>query len=217
MKKNDFLFVRKIGKYFLCLVVLFLVSFCLGILVRDVNRYNYNIAMQCYNSGNYDKAFELFSELGQFSDAEDMSILSNDMYLLDLVEQNIKEEEYDIAVKNLYEIIGNDNNVICAKEKLTYDIALQYFDKGLLEKAKKLFETIKYYEDSQVYLAQIDVRTIEDKKLELYISAKEDFEKGSYSSALFKFQDLIGYADSEYYIDSIYLNSCDNETNILCR
>lgn len=192
--------LKVIAKYLILLALMIIISIALGRAARKQNLKIYNEAKSFFDDGNYKAAYELFEELDDFDDSKEMANKANEMYCLELASNNFIIRKYDVAVEELNKISSNDNNIIAKKNDLLYQIGVSYFDDGMFDESKDVFEEIEEYKDSNIYLAQIELRTIDDKKRELYSSAIIDFNNGDYQIALSKFQDIVGYEDSDEYI-----------------
>lgn len=98
-------------------------------------------------------------------------------------------------------IIYTINAQIKIDREHNYETALSYMNEGEYEKAIELFEKLKGYEDSEVYLMDCQ-NELNYRQAIAYMDAEE------YEKAIELFKDLNDYEDSE-----VYLTNCQNEAN----
>ncbi len=192
--------VKSIILCFLIIAGMFLVAFLAGNSVKKINIDKYNKAITLYDSNKYPEAEKLFHELGDFKDSKDMKQKASCMIEINEAKKEIDKGNYDLALERLDSITKEFDDIYDKKQSLIYEEAVNLYENSQYNTAELFFERIKDYEDSNVYLTQIEVKVIEEKKYDLYKLALVDYENEDYEEALEKFKDLNDYKKSNDYI-----------------
>ena len=195
--------------------VLFVIAAIIGgaFCVRWYNLSVYGHGLELYYEKNYDDAKQEFLKVKNFKHADSYinlidckTIISGGKTYLRtgdyelafaalnnvdkiLVEEGIKEED-DLKLKKSFEEVKNE------LLEFKYQLAKAYFENESYEVAIDLFKELGDYEDSILYLAQIDVRTIDDKKEQLYEAGTKKYENGEYIDSYNAFMSIGDYKDS---------------------
>ena len=167
----------------------------IGINVPRSNKYNK--AVELLEGKNYDEALNLFTELEDYKDSEDMVREVKYLMALDLFENG----EYEAAIKT-FETLGYYKDALknaeTASEKLkdeqnaiTYKNAVKLYNDKNYKKAYDAFASLKGYKDADQYL--------EKKALRI---------AGAYVNG-----DSISFGKYDWYVISIN----DDDYTILCK
>lgn len=168
----------------------------------EKNQKAYDEAMDLLKSGEYQDAYEAFSNLGDFKDSKRKM-----QYAEDMIEE--LEENYSDAI-NLYKA-GKYTDALDAFTALDgYEDSLEYIEKcqenikekkyseavrlyedGKYEEAIKLFQSLDGYKDSKSRLTDCE-NSIKEQK---YNEAIRLYEAGKYEEAIEMFESLNGYKD----------------------
>ena len=117
----------------------------------------YQYAMSLMMDGDFEKAAELFTVLGDYRDSADMLAvcnLKNEIKLqLSNIESALKEGNLDKAI----EIVKNQDVLQSSEEaaELIYEKAVELFDSKEYKDAYKLFSSIPEYSDSKEYITKL--------------------------------------------------------------
>ena len=132
----------------------------------------YNQALTCMNSGNYDKAAAMFSELGNYSDSKDKIIETRYQKAKSFFDGG----QYDEA-KALYAGIGGYSDASKMVYECDYRKAGSLLNGGQFDAAKTIFSQIAQYSDSAVKMQECDYR----KATNLLNNAKYDEAKAIFT------------------------------------
>lgn len=148
----------------------------------------YSNAVEMIENGNYEEAYTVLKELGDYKDSSEQILAGKYKQALDFVGNG----EYDSAYE-IFEELGDYSDVseqiIIAK----YKQASACFDKQDYLNAIELYTEISEYEDSDERLTE-----------SYYRYAKDLFESGHYKAAAQQAEQCLEYEDS----DNIYKESC---------
>ena len=118
--------------------------------VQKVNECKYEIANKYVDNKNYDTAIAKYKEIERYIDVGDK--ITSTYYLLG--KQSIIEKNYKNAIYALEKCLEyKDTNDILKKAK--YDMAIDYYKKGTLGEAFKLFKDLKSYKKAKSYSEKI--------------------------------------------------------------
>jgi outer membrane protein assembly factor BamD (BamD/ComL family) len=196
-KKNKLIIISLISLVSVCV--------CVGIIILAKNviipNNNYNNALKLMQSGDYEQAESVFSELKDYKDSTEKIAECNEI---------IKEEAYKNAVKmmedkNFEDAISifselkdykNSADKIAEcnelKNEETYNNALKLLEDGDLDKAKSLFSGLGDYKDSALKVDECNNSIKENS----YIEAVKYMEADNFDKAILSFSQLGDYKDS---------------------
>lgn len=183
----------------LILVTLFCVIFVgTGLFKRQINKINYNQALNFLSEDNYDLALDSLKNLDNYKDANSLIKEANQGKQYQLALKCLDEKKYEEAINILNSIKDFKNSESTLKET-KYQLAIQYFNYEEYDKAKLIFEDLKDYKNSEKYLDEIDIKNIEQLRKNIYEKAYNLFQEEQYSEALEKFNSILEYNNSEEY------------------
>jgi TolA-binding protein len=105
---------------------------------------NYSSAMKLYEQGDYESAYSAFTELGSYSDSENMAKESEYAYAIELYEQG----DYKSAYAAFTELGGYSDSENMAKES-EYAYAIELYEQGDYKSAYAAFTELGSYNDSE--------------------------------------------------------------------
>lgn len=183
--------------------LIFITLFCVifvsaGLIKRQINKINYNKALNFLSEDNYDSALNSLKNLDNYKDANSLIKEANEGKQYQLALKFINEKKYEEAIN----ILNNIKDFKYSESKLketNYQIAIQYYNNEEYNKAKLLFEDLKDYKESEKYLDEIDIKNIEQLRKNIYEKACNLFQEEQYSEALEKFNSILEYNNSEEY------------------
>lgn len=136
--------------------VVLLVSM-LALSMTGCDSLDYRGAIQLYNTGYYDDAAALFSELGDYEDSAALMTRSQYMAAAALMEQGNCAEALPRFLK-----LGAYEDSPQRVTECTYQIAVAEFDAGNLSDAQLHFQEVADYKQSSEYLRQISWQNLFD-------------------------------------------------------
>lgn len=119
----------------------------------------------------------------------------------------IKQEKYNEAIKCIESIPNYENykdSVSLYEDALNgkkYKQALQEYNSGDYESAKKIFEELEDYKESERYFAKSEVRSIKISQEIVYDEAYNLYKSEKYHEALEEFVSLNDYKDSKNMVE----------------
>lgn len=195
-RKKSFIFC-------ICSLFFIIVSLMVAFLLQKSNEEKYNEANNYFKKGNYSLASEIYLRLGNYKDSTEltkqMKILSEQSEIYLKAQSLLTEKKYEEAIVNFEKI----NVYKDSSEKLKvakYNLGIEYFNKGEYENAKKLFVEVGDYLESNFYLAQIEVKTLEKSQEILYKKADLYFQENNYKDALDLYEEIADYKNSNELI-----------------
>ena len=215
---------KKINKKILLTVAVPLVS--IGI-IGGVIIYNnqpsvlYKKASKAYSRGEYEKAIEIYTKLGDYEDCEN---LLNDAIIVNCYVNAVElydDAKYDEAISKFESILEYEDSAEMIN-KCKYQKALICKEKGEFIEASLLFKESGYYEDSVNLIDEMGTNLTEEGKYadavsvfensttknnqyEKYASGIINFESENYSDALDDFKSAGDLYDAkEKYKESVY-------------
>ena len=213
MNRRRIMFEKKYIVILTCFVAI--MYFGLAFYLRHCNLEKYSRANKYMVEKSYSEAAEIFEELGDFKNSENLAKEAREkeeeqkkeeakvaeiQRVCDEATAYYEEGNIEDAVNKLSSIEGNDKSEKLLKE-YKFTLAEEYFEQGKYEAAGKIFDELKgdatYKKDSSVYLARINVKNEKPSKQIVYEEACENLDNGKYEEALEKFNELLGYSDSE--------------------
>lgn len=181
----------------------------------------YKKASKAYSSGDYEKAIEIYTELGNYEDSTEL--LNNAIVANRYVEavELFDNAKYDEAISKFETIVEYEDSAEMIN-KCKYQKALICKENGEFIEASVLFKDSGYYEDSVNLIDEMGTSLTEEGKYadavtvfsnstttnnqyEKYSSGMIDFENKNYSDASDNFK-LAGdlYDAKEKYKESVY-------------
>lgn len=186
-------------KLLICLIVVIgLLVYCCSLqAVRMRNRENYKQAEQYFKDGNSQKAVEIYRELGAYKDAKEKA---DKIVIYIEAEELLENGEYDEAIKKWESLSGFGNSTEKIKQA-NYELAIKYMEKNDYDRAKEYFSKADGYEKSELYLAELEIKTAEQTKEKIYREAVNLYEKEEYEEALEYFEMVPDYGQSSEYME----------------
>lgn len=186
-------------KLLVCLmVVIGLLVYCYSLqAVRMRNRENYKQAEQYFKDGNSQKAVEIYRKLGAYKDAKERA---DKIAIYIEAEELMKNGEYDDAIKKWESLSGFGDSTEKIKQT-NYELAIKYMEKNDYDRAKEYFSKANGYEKSELYLAELEIKTAEQTKEKIYREAVNLYKKEEYEEALEYFEMLSDYGQSTEYME----------------
>lgn len=165
--------------------------------VRVKKDKDYDLADDYIEKGEYRKAADICKKLGAYEGAQE-KVNSITVYLdaLDLMENG----EYDKAIKKWESLSGFGDSTDKIKQA-SYELAKKYMEENDYDKAKEYFSKADGYEKSELYLAELEIKTAEQTKEKIYREAVNLYEKEEYEEALEYFEMLSDYGQSSEYME----------------
>lgn len=190
--------------YIIFLIVLSVIStvivLTLAFLKRSENRKNYADVQKYICSENYEEALNILEKLGDYKDSAALRKEAENGKTYLEANELLMKEEYAEAIDKFTEAEGFKDS----KEKINeanYCMALDYYDKKDYDNAKKIFSALGEYENSKLYLARIEVESIEQSQETIYEEACLQAEKNNYNEAISLFENIVDYKDSKEHIE----------------
>lgn len=218
---------KKVNKKILitCVISFTIIAIVCGVIVyTNQPSVKYKKASKAYKSGDYEKAIEIYTELGDYEDATellDCAIVAN--CYVEAIEL-FDNAKYDEALSKFETIVEYEDSAEMIN-KCKYQKALICKEKGEYIDASVLFKESGYYEDSLnlidemgtsltqegMYADAISVfenSTTINNQYEKYASGMIDFENKNYSDASDNFKSAGDLYDSkEKYKESVYYDA----------
>lgn len=181
-------------------VILSCVVLGLAFFKRSENRKNYADAQEYLESEKYEEAEILLEELGDYKDSADLREDAERGKIYLEANELLVQKKYVEAIEKFTEAKGfkDSNDKI---NEASYFLALDYYDKKDYDNAKKIFSILGEYEDSKLYLAKIEVESIEQSQETIYEAACLQAEKNNYNEAISLFENIVDYKDSKELIE----------------
>lgn len=164
--------------------------------LRNYLEKKYEKAMDFYNQNEYESAYNIFLELGDYLDSEEYLEYSDYGKKYNEALELISDNDYDNAIKILNEIIDYKNSNALYNECL-YNKAILLFSEQEYENAEELFTSLKNYKDSNLYVTKCKANLLESDKLEVYQFAVNEMVNGNYVEAIEYFNKILDYKDSK--------------------
>lgn len=184
----------------ICIILFIIGFFSFALYQRYVFSERYNKAVELIDKKEYDEAIELLNTLKDYKNgAELLEESKNEKEYVKAVEL-LENKEYSDAIK-IFENIRSYRDSVDKINESKYKLALDYYDKGEYTYAKKIFTELDDYLDCKVYLAKIEVKSIEQARDTIYKEAIYQFEKENFEEAMKLFEDIIDYKDSKSIIE----------------
>lgn len=188
----------------------------LTFITRWNNLSHYGAGIDNFNQEKYQDAKTQFEEIRQFKLAGVYLEVIEDIEHVQNAANYNDDEEYENAYLELEEIDESklkrnteaidDSYTIDLYFEVSYNTAIGLFENGQFEDAGELFTTLGNYKDSIFYVNRIDVKVLQEKQNELYLSAKVKYNDEQYKEALEAFSMLKDYEDS-----SEWIKKCETE------
>ena len=156
--------------YVLCavipvLLILFVIIF--AFYQRNIIADRYNSALRMMKTGDYSSALELLNSLQDYKNSNELKEEVENELLYEEAYSLLGEQRYSEAVdlfSKIKDFKDSSDKIIEAK----YNIAIQAYEKGDYNLAKRTFIETDGYLESEFYLAQINIKTIEQSKRIVY-------------------------------------------------
>lgn len=197
--------INRRKSFIFCICSLFFIIFSLTVafFLQKCNEKKYNEANNYFEKENYYLASEIYSQLGNYKDsiklAEQMKILNKKSESYSKAQKLLEENKYSEAITCFQKIITYKDS----SDKLKYSkyyLGIEYFNSGEYEDAKKIFVDLGDYSDSALYLAQIEIKTLENSQETLYQKANSYFKENNYTDALALYEEILDYKNSNELI-----------------
>lgn len=186
----------------------------------------YKKASKAFENGKYEKAIDIYTELGTYEDSEER--LAETIIAKHYADGNklFSEEDYDGALTE-FEQISDYQDAGEMIDKCNYQKACQCKEKGQYVEAASLFKKSNYYEDSSDLIDQMGEElteqgnysdavlvfnnsTTKNNKYAKYSSGMIDLEGKNYSSASTNFYEAGDVFDAkDKYIECVYNDAKD--------
>jgi len=176
----------------------------------------YEEAVTLMEQGRYARAKEMFLELGDYNDSEDLVVECQKIMDYEMATQLMDRGSHREA-KTAFEALGSYRNsselAIECQKIMDYEAAVQLLNNGNYTAAKAAFDALGNFRDSAVLAAECQTEID-------YISAIGFMESESYELAIVIFTNLGSYKDSEElaeecgnwinYIEAVALMAAEN-------
>lgn len=184
-------------KIYIFIIILILIAiFGYATYLRKYLEKKYEQAMDFYNQNQYESAYNIFFELGDYLDSEEYLKLSDYGKKYDEALKLIGNNDYDNAIKILNEIVDyRDSNYLYTE--CVYNKAIQLFSDAKYKDAEELFTSLENYKDSNSYATKCKANLLESDKSEVYQFAVKEMNNGNYIDAIEYFNKILDYKDSE--------------------
>ena len=130
-------------------IILLALALVLVNILSTANKYNK--AIDYMNDGNYEEAYDLFSELGSYQDSESLKIICANNLLYEQAEEKFKNGDYRGAIE-IYEMLNdfNDskNKAAQCQQFINYDTAVYNFENEKFWDAYYMFDRLGDFKDS---------------------------------------------------------------------
>lgn len=165
---------------------------------------NYDNAMELIDDGEYLEASEIFDELGDYKDSEELAVKCS-FYNDGL--KSMESQNYVSAIesfkscedfKDAKDKIAECENTI-NQEK--YDVALSYMSAKKYEDAISYFEELGDFSDSKAKIEECNEAIEIEKNQGIYDTAKNFMSSQDYGKAIYNFEKLGDYSDSKAKIE----------------
>ena len=153
---------------------------------------NYNNAKKQLESGEYDKAIQSFSDLGDYKDSQEMVLECQYQKGISLSEDGLYDEAHLVFSDILSYKDSEERDTECR-----YQIACQMLENKEYEKAANMFDEIADYKDSSDKLTECK-----------YSIGKVLYNDGNYEDSINYFSETLSYKDSS----KLLFNAEDNLT-----
>ena len=163
---------------------------------------DYDEAMALMDSGKYSAAQAIFTDLGNYKDAEEFVIQCQNIISYNTAIQQMESGNYQVA-KIAFEALGNFRDsremVVECQKGIDYDLAMETMASGDFTGAKSMFESLIPYKDSALHANDCG-------NIIAYGEALELIDAGNYVDAIAKLEPLAeqGYKDSSDLIQNSY-------------
>ena len=198
-KKNMFMYIITI-----CFVLFSILFFVHAFYQRKIYEDNYNEALKLIDQKKYDEALEILEDMREYIGVED---LLNGVKMERLYEEALKyfdEEKYSCAA-DIFSQIKDYKDANQKYNESNYLLAIQYYENSDYQSAKKIFIELDNYLDSKFYLAQIDIKSIEQSQEIVYQRALILYKEKNYKEAIEIYETIREYKDSNKLIEECEL------------
>lgn len=184
----------------------------------------YKKAEKAFLDENYDKAIELYYELGTYKDSEEkLECAIKVKHYYDGI-AFYENEQYDEALIEFEQTVGYENTSEMI-DKCNYNKACICMENGQYVEASNLFKQSNYYEDSNKFIEEMGINlteegnysdaiivfdngTLYNNKYAKYSNGMVELENKNYGSATIYFSEADGLLDAEEkYKESKYLDA----------
>lgn len=179
---------KQIKKFILSYILFLFSGICTAFFLSETNEKNYQLANSYLNSEDYNEAYELYSELGEYKDSDKYTEALS--YFIN--------EDYQLALKTFEEIKNYKDSYDYIKEA-KYKLAIQYYNNKDYDNSKQFFLALDNYKDCEYYLGEIEKKTVVQLTSSIYEKACKYFENEDYEKALDYFNSIIDYKKSKKY------------------
>ncbi len=202
---------------FISVSAVFVVAFAVLFYIFLLPQLRYNNALSCIKDGNYDKAIEIFTDLGNYKDSADRIYRTK----YDVALRLYGNEKYEDAYL-LFDGLGDYRDSLGLKKECVYKNALTLLNSGKWAEAKEKLLSLSNYKDAGKYIKECDYQlgliavnnqkwenaveifsSLGDYKdseeqfiLSNYNKAKSLHKSGKYKEAVKIFDELADYEDS---------------------
>lgn len=174
---------------------------------RNKNLGLYNAGIELYREKNFTDSRMTFEQIKTFKLSSTYLELIDNREIIEKAAGFLLSGDYYSAYNEIILIDDNKMNESSIKvgdagvkddySYVTYSIAVALFEEKKYEESKELFYKIKQYKDSVFYADQLDVKTLEEKRSQLYDTAIEKYNCGEYKEAYEAFALLDDYKESK--------------------
>ncbi|MBR6405032.1 MAG: SRPBCC family protein [Lachnospiraceae bacterium] len=164
----------------------------------------YNEGAAAIEDGDYEKALDIFTELGDYDDSASLAAYAKRGVGYQEAKKLMNREEYAEAAKAFEALNGFKDSDALAQECRTaaaYEEGTKLFAEGDYEAAIAKFTEAGDYEDAADKTAEAEAALTELKNAAAYEEAIALFESGDYEAAARAFTALYGYKDAWQYLE----------------
>ena len=186
-------------------LILFILIFLLyAFYQRSVIIKQYEHAKELLESNNYNEAIDLLETLQDYKDGSQLlaNALNEKKYSEGI--ELLKEKKFNQAI-DLFMQIENFKDSSQKIVEAKYNIAVEYYNNNDYDNAKKIFIELGSYLESDFYLAQIDIKTLEQSQKTIFKKATSYYNEKKSVEAIELWNSIIDYGDSRHMINECIL------------
>ena len=192
--KTDPILITNISLIFVFLIIMTLIP-------NFAKERRYKLIDEYYKNGNYDKAYEEATKLGEYKDTKEMLI----QITLNNAQKQIENNEYEKAIDTLLPFYKNDT-ILNLLLKTYYDYGILLYDNKEIYKSISYLEKAKDYKDSSDLIIDMKKEYIDshnDNKDHILLGFINDLEYTKYKDEankklieIYGFKGTINLADT---------------------